>query len=36
MSEAMSKAVVAYINGTAPNLKVAGQQQQVLNAQKKL
>ena len=36
MSEAMSKAVVAYINGTAPNLEVAGQQRQIHNAEKKL
>ena len=36
MSEAMSNAVVAHINGTAPSLDVAGQQQQILNAQKKL
>ncbi|KAA1125471.1 Leucine-zipper-like transcriptional regulator 1 [Puccinia graminis f. sp. tritici] len=36
MSEAMSNAVVAHINGTAPFLEVAGQEKQVSNAQKKL
>ncbi|EFP91998.1 uncharacterized protein PGTG_17829 [Puccinia graminis f. sp. tritici CRL 75-36-700-3] len=36
MSEAMTHAVVAYINGTAPSPEVAGQQKQISNAQKKL
>ncbi|EFP81304.1 uncharacterized protein PGTG_06925 [Puccinia graminis f. sp. tritici CRL 75-36-700-3] len=36
MSEAMTHAVVAYINGTAPTLDVAGKQKQISNAQRKL
>ncbi|KNF05867.1 hypothetical protein PSTG_00861 [Puccinia striiformis f. sp. tritici PST-78] len=36
MSQAMTQAVVAYINGTALHLVVAGQEKQISNAQKKL
>ncbi|KAI7956942.1 hypothetical protein MJO28_004037 [Puccinia striiformis f. sp. tritici] len=36
MFQAMTQAVVAYINGTAPHLAVAGQEKQISNAQKKL